>query len=61
MMIIPYARLNVLAKPWPDVADELCRDEIYMQDQPCPRAEHLQINVKNAANLLVLVELWVTT
>ena len=34
----PHARLNVLAKPWPNVADEFCRDEIYMQDQPCPRA-----------------------
>ena len=35
---IPHFRLNVLAKRWPYVADELCCDEIFMQDQPCPGA-----------------------
>ena len=34
----PHGRLNVLAKPWPNVLDEFCRDEIYFQDQPSPRA-----------------------
>ena len=32
----PPSRLNVLAEPWPNVSDEFCRDDIYLQLQSGP-------------------------